>query len=454
MKKYIYISLSILTAFFILVGCNDTFGKKLFGPDDTVAQRGEKIQEVELINISEGEENSISVDINTPANIIFFVSDPEGLSSTVKASLKVNGEKANKNTNFTVEIVKDDTVLEEYSKANGHKVFPLPEECYKLETNIISLEKNKEKASSKAEIKIFNTNKLLINKDYIVTLRLQPSEDYKLASSIFYIHVKKKGGTGEEQGAALFTPMKGDDTLAPDGADLGINRNNLYYTLENHAFSSLNTFTIEGLIYVNKFKDPSEQMNGHLAGISSLWGYEGGGDPEFLLRFGDASVKPNMLQLVTKNTKRTVNFKFKQQKWYHIAATFDENKMFRLYINGRVKLEFISDTPIHLASNTPFNLGQSFNEWRGFNGMMSEVRIWKIARTGKELRKNAIDLIDYKADKTNIVAYWKMNKYSSKAPILLEDFTGNGNDLVVKRSGAASDLKPRVVINNKIDIKL
>lgn len=455
MKKYIYISLTMLIASFFLASCDDDFGKKLFGPKDTVAQQIERIQEIEFINVTDGDKNAVAADITAPADIIFSVNDPSGLSNTVKMSLRVKGEKANKNVNFFVDVVNDENILEEYSKVNGYRVIELPKDCYKLETNIISLEKNKEVASSKAEIKIFNTDKLLLDKDYVAALRISNSDDYKTDNSLLYIHVKRKGGSGEPEGAAVFMPMKGDDTLASDGADLGINRNNLYYTLENHNLSSLNTFTIEGLIYVNKFKDANEQLKGHLAGISSVWGYEAGGsNPEFLLRFGDASVKPNMLQLVLKNEKKIVNFKFKEHKWYHIAATFDENRVFKFYINGRVKLEFTSETPIHLATNTPFNLGQSFNEWRGFNGMMSQVRIWRIARTGKELRKNAIDLINYKDDKANIVAYWKMNKFSSKNPTLLEDFTGNGYDLRVRRSGASSTMKPKVVINNKIDIKL
>lgn len=103
-----------------------------------------------------------------------------------------------------------------------------------------------------------------------------------------------------------------------------------------------------------------------------------------------------------------------------------------------------------------FRLGQSFNQWRGFNGMMSEVRIWNTARTIMELKMNALDIIELDQAKSNLLAYWKMNKVKDDSENQqIADISGKGHDLTVKRQGASnSSATPRVVINNNIDINL
>ena len=103
-----------------------------------------------------------------------------------------------------------------------------------------------------------------------------------------------------------------------------------------------------------------------------------------------------------------------------------------------------------------FRLGQSFNQWRGFNGMMSEVRIWNTARTIMELKMNALDIIELDQAKSNLLAYWKMNKVKDDSENQqIADISGKGHDLTVKRQGASNPSDtPRGVINNNIDINL
>jgi len=102
-----------------------------------------------------------------------------------------------------------------------------------------------------------------------------------------------------------------------------------------------------------------------------------------------------------------------------------------------------------------FVIGQSFNQWRGFNGMMSEIRIWNTARTAAQLRENALDVVEYESEKSDLLAYWKLNGAKPGSDNKqIADFTGNGHDLTVKRQGAASAVQPKVVINQDIDINL
>ena len=211
----------------------------------------------------------------------------------------------------------------------------------------------------------------------------------------------------------------------------------------------------EGLIYVDSFKDESERQDGTLGGISTLWGYEEfGSKVNFLLRFGDASVSTNMLQLVVNDNKYIINYKFKEKKWYHVAMTYDGTEI-KFYIDYRERFSTNYSGNISLAGNS-FNLGQSFNQWRGFNGKMSEVRIWNVARTMKELKDNALDVISLDEEKSKLLAYWKMNKAMVGSDNkMIEDISGNNCHITVKRQGASdSSVEPVVVIDNDIDINI
>ena len=72
----------------------------------------------------------------------------------------------------------------------------------------------------------------------------------------------------------------------------------------------------------------------------------------FLLRFGDAGLKENTLQIATFAGNEVVNFDFKTKTWYHIACvyTFSLNDYYAsttIYINGEKVFEIYDHgTPI------------------------------------------------------------------------------------------------------------
>lgn len=453
-NRIIYFGL--LLCLIVFAGCKDEFGKTLFGPEDTVAPEKVTDRTLVFLNTTDAENiaNGTAVTAD-PVDVIFSAVQPVGQVKEIKTSAKLTNGKSKRDQVFTVSVLQDEAVLQQYKETNGYRVKFLPAEAYHVATNLINIEYDATMAISQSLVKIINSSKLDLDQDYLLALQLNTAEGFTLDDSnrTLYLHVKRKGGSGEAQGAADLRPMAGDDALDAEGVDLGINRNNLYYQTEGYAFQKLNACTLEGLVYVDSFKAASERGDATLACISSVWGYEAGSDAPFLMRFGDAGVDPNKLQVKAGGKTLLVNYSFREKTWYHIALTYDGTNI-RVYVNSRERASMAHTGTLDLAG-AQFVIGQSFNQWRGFNGMMSEIRIWNTARTAAQLRENALDVVEYESEKSDLLAYWKLNGAKPGSDNKqIADFTGNGHDLTVKRQGAASAVQPKVVINQDIDINL
>ena len=99
---------------------------------------------------------------------------------------------------------------------------------------------------------------------------------------------------------------------------------------------------------------------------------------------------------------------FQLNKWYHVAFTYDASAgMATLYLNG----EKIADKTVGSLTfdlNERFCIGYAYDydSSRKWNGYMSEVRLWSVARTANQIRENMM-FVDSKSD--GLVGYWKMN---------------------------------------------
>lgn len=191
----------------------------------------------------------------------------------------------------------------------------------------------------------------------------------------------------------------------------------LYLQLEDNAsLASIGaTFTMEGLLLVDKFRGPGD---GGDAGISTFMGTEGA----TLMRFGDAGVDPDHLQANGVD----IGVKFKLKKWYHIALVVDGSKS-TAYVDGAKVIDFAKTG--RLAS---FFIGRSYNDNRGLPGRFAEIRLWNKARTANEIQEN-IYTVDKKSP--GLYAYWKMNEVKDNK---IEDVSGNNRNLVLMGQSALS----------------
>ncbi|MCF8335872.1 MAG: OmpA family protein, partial [Bacteroidales bacterium] len=108
--------------------------------------------------------------------------------------------------------------------------------------------------------------------------------------------------------------------------------------------------------------------------------------------------------------------------WYHLAATYNRDTM-KLYVNGAEVAKKPNDIAIQNEGSREFHIAQDGFGKRHFEGMMDEVRIWSVARSGQQIRDNMIKELNGKED--GLEGYWKFNKGSGFAAY---DSSPNDND--------------------------
>lgn len=195
-----------------------------------------------------------------------------------------------------------------------------------------------------------------------------------------------------------------------------LSRTNMQLPFESDpSLAAVPQVTMEARVKVNNFASSSPF-------ISTVMGVE----EEFLLRFGDTTIKPNQIQLAGGGFPVTGKTEFEVDKWYHLAVVFDGSTI-KLYVNGELDGQVDAPRgPVILCGNTDkrrFCIGSSVNS-RYLEGSISEVRVWKRALTQNEIQNNMCYISpDYYQD---MVAYWRFNEGGGS---VIKDWTGNGWDI-------------------------
>ena len=195
-----------------------------------------------------------------------------------------------------------------------------------------------------------------------------------------------------------------------------LSRTNMQLPFESDpSLAAVPQVTMEARVKVNNFASSSPF-------ISTVMGVE----EEFLLRFGDTTIKPNQIQLAGGGFPVTGKTEFEVDKWYHLAVVFDGSTI-KLYVNGELDGQVDAPRgPVILCGNTDkrrFCIGSSVNS-RYLDGSISEVRVWKRALTQNEIQNNLCYISpDYYQD---MVAYWRFNEGGGS---VIKDWTGNGWDI-------------------------
>ncbi|MGM9748621.1 MAG: DUF1735 and LamG domain-containing protein [Candidatus Cryptobacteroides sp.] len=200
----------------------------------------------------------------------------------------------------------------------------------------------------------------------------------------------------------------------------GMANNRAYPDFNNDAkFNNLTNFTMEALVRPNKF--------GKL--ISTLMGIEG----HFLLRFGDAGVPDNQLQVACNTNRTNSDLQVETGVWTHIAVAFDNGNV-TVYYNGVQKMsENVGRTSVNLGAkhhneedgSRVFWIGYSYEAARYFDGDISEVRIWNRTLTKEEI---TAPLHFYTVDPNSegLISYWK---FDEEAGNIIKDYSSSGYDL-------------------------
>ena len=191
-------------------------------------------------------------------------------------------------------------------------------------------------------------------------------------------------------------------TIITQAASLSGNYFAVDFAKNNDAsLKSLPAVTYETRIYVNKFAGSNPY-------ISSVMGLE----ENFLMRFGDTSIKPNQLQIAKPGIASSTEFS--TEVWYHIAAVFEGGTV-KMYVNGKLESSgSIAGKDVldltYVYGDPSFMIGRSA-KGRGINGVISECRVWTKALSQADLINNMC-FID--PTTPGLLAYWRFNGSDGK----------------------------------------
>lgn len=117
--------------------------------------------------------------------------------------------------------------------------------------------------------------------------------------------------------------------------------------------------------------------------------------------------------------------------WQHVAVTYDAaTSTAKLFINGiEQSLKQVGGAPSgNIKDNaiTDLRVGRSL-AGMFFNGIIDEVRVWNMVRTGQEISDNYEHLL--RGTESGLVAYWNMDEAYGN---VLSDGSGNSHDCALE----------------------
>ncbi len=143
------------------------------------------------------------------------------------------------------------------------------------------------------------------------------------------------------------------------------------------------------------------------------------GADEIYIRFGDAPIAGNILQVKTLGTQINCPTPFNAKQWYHLAFVCDGPKL-TIYINGKVDAVLdLPNRPISLSANKFGICGGG--TYLKAEVMMSELRFWTKAISQTQIQNN---MFVTNPQSEGLEGYWKMNEGEGAT---FNDATGHGN---------------------------
>lgn len=304
-------------------------------------------------------------------------------------------EKATETSTF--KLVYDVKALEQFNAKNETSYTALPEGSFSLSTDEVAIEAGSS-VSAPATLTVNPYSDELKNsgKKYAVAFRLE----------------KVSGNANILKSGSVMVFVLDQVVIQPV-----VQFNRSHYISQN---LSQTYTTTEWTMEMNINKD----QLGEAVGEMNNQAIYGSSPDEVYVRFGDAPIEGNRLQIKTQGTQMNSQMLFNKNTWYHIAFVCTGSKLY-LYVNGQ--LDNSMDLPgketrvsaVSISSNSTYNKG---------NSLYSEVRLWNKARSQKEIQNNM-----YACDPTTpgLIFYYKLNEGQG---FQFKDWSGNGNDATTNGS--------------------
>jgi len=231
------------------------------------------------------------------------------------------------------------------------------------------------------------------------------------------------------------TPLTLESILDLDGKDS-------YVELPPNIFNDFDEATVEAWVKWRSFAPGTTsrffsygEIN-HDTGIQAL----GDGTLNYFLSEG-----PQQVKNVTVPGLVTVN------EWHHLAAVTGKGGM-KLYFNGiEAGTNNYTGSFSAIKSGARFRLGRSVVDFEPFvNGQLDEVRVWKVARTEEQIRRDMFKVLT--GSEEGLAGLWNFNDGTAKDVSTNNHhgkLTGNAG-VVAARRPTASEFRPPLVFFGKV----
>ena len=293
--------------------------------------------------------------------------------------------------NSTYQLVYDAKALEDYNAKNETPYTALPEGAFTLSSSEVVVEKGSSvSAPVVLTINPYSDELKATGKKYALAFRLE----------------KKDGNTTLLKSGGVIVYVLDQVIIQP----VVVFNTSHYINTDLVQTYTLNAWTLEMNINKGTLGTDVGEMNNQA--IFSA------GPDEIYIRFGDAPIEGNRLQIKTQGTQMNSQMLFNTNTWYHLAFVCTGTKLY-LYVNGQ--LDNSMDLPgndtnvnnVWICNNSTYTRGDA---------MYSEVRLWSKARSQAEIQNNM-----YSCDPSTpgFVFYYKLNEGQG---CNFRDASGNGND--------------------------
>ncbi len=336
---------------------------------------------------------------------VVYLAEASGISNGKKVTVDDKGGvaplsiRANKKVNdeVSVNVSVDQKALEEYNKKNGTNYVLLPEGQYAISESKVTIAKGNVGASS-INVSLNALSQELIDSGHKYALPVKISTDkakvLKGAESVVYIL---------DQVIVTSVPvLKGTRPVK----------------LAMRQDYEINTWSLEMRLNMSLLGTAIGQLNNQ-AIFGAFPNTGRAEDGEIYIRFGDAPIKGNILQVKTQGTQINCNTEFSANKWYHLALVCDGSSL-KIYVDGELDATLTTPGTTLKLDKDNFSLCSS-GSWLKADVMMSEVRFYTKPITQNQIKNNMF-VINPETD--GLEAYWKMNEGDG---VIFNDATGHGN---------------------------
>lgn len=147
---------------------------------------------------------------------------------------------------------------------------------------------------------------------------------------------------------------------------------------------------------------------------------------EIYVRFGDAAIAGNILQVKTGGAQFELKNPFETNKWYHFALTYSASGEVTAYVNGEKAGGMTKKNHYIIDDITLCGSGSYF---RAEEAKMAQLRLWSVCKPQSTIQANMNRGV--KPDSEGLIGYWKLDEGEGD---ILKDSSPNKFDLQCEAS--------------------